>query len=62
MTISEQVRKHPWFIVQNGNQLDIHVRVVPNTENPRELTVASNVREDCAEWIVIAHNEAKWPK
>jgi hypothetical protein len=43
-----------WYAVQNGGQIDIHVR---DKEEGRELTVACNVRdEECAKLIATASN------
>jgi hypothetical protein len=43
-----------WYVVQNGAQIDIHVR---DKEEGRELTVACNVRdEECAKLIALASN------
>ena len=46
----------PWHIVQNGSQIDIHARVVPNREAPREIATATDLREDDASMIVRAVN------
>lgn len=34
----------PWHVAMNGERIDIHARVVPAGEAPRELTVAADVR------------------
>ena len=43
-----------WYVVQNGGQIDIHVR---DKEEGREITVVANVRdEECAKLIALASN------
>jgi len=43
-----------WYVVQNGGQIDIHVR---DKEAGREITVVANVRdEECAKLIATASN------
>lgn len=44
----------PWFAVQNGKHIDIHVQVIPPGEAPRELTIASHVQEANARLIAAA--------
>ena len=38
-----------FFKVQNGNHVDLHIRVTPTSEEPRELTVACNLSEEYAD-------------
>lgn len=53
------VHDQPWFVVENGSQLDIHARVFPPNESLREITVASNIlRLEVADEICAAHNAA----
>lgn len=45
-----------WFKVQNGDQIDIHMIVVPEGEAPREITICSNVKPQHANLIEAAPN------
>lgn len=43
-----------WYVVQNGKQIDIHVR---DKNEGREITVVADVRdEECAKLIALASN------
>jgi len=46
----------PWIVVSNGRAIDIHGRVTPEGDAPRELTIASNLLERDAKFIVQACN------
>lgn len=56
MKTEDQILTQPWFIVQNGQDIDIHCRVFPENETPREITVASAIHSQAiADEIVRLH-------
>jgi len=46
----------PWFVVQNGVQVDVHARITPNGKQPRDITVFSDEAADEAARLVSFHN------
>lgn len=55
-TLADLAEDQPWYVVQNGNQIDVGARVFPQGESAREITVASNVSAGAAEDICARHN------
>lgn len=55
-TLQEMAEMEPWFVVQNGNQADIHARVYPSNESAREITVRSDLEAEEAAEVVKVHN------
>lgn len=49
-------RAAQWFVVENGQQIDIHARIHPPNELVREITVVANVELETADAICTAHN------
>lgn len=45
-----------YFHVQNGNQIDIHYRAFPEGQEPREMTLVSNVKADEVQQLLDALN------
>jgi hypothetical protein len=53
----ERRKKMKFYKVLNGKQIDIHTRIIPKGENPREITIASNVHPVYVDFIIEALNE-----
>ena len=50
------LNREKWFVVQNGEQVDIHCRIFPPNQESREITVLSNIDPADAERTVREHN------
>ena len=51
------MKKSNWFVGQNGKQVDIYMRVIPDDEDPRTLTVAQDLNPEVAKVLVELHND-----
>lgn len=57
MSVEQQILRNAWFVVENGQHIDIHCRVDPQGEPSREVAVVNGAHSrEVAEKIVEYHD------